>query len=108
MRRLFSPRRLIRNIRKLREIRRGGGPKRVRVVSVGEPKGILATTSQVDLEVVAEDGTVTDIQAILPIPAPVVWAWRVGRKLHVPLVSELDPRKLNNLALNVPDLPGGD
>ncbi|MGZ5333564.1 MAG: hypothetical protein ACXWD7_06650 [Solirubrobacterales bacterium] len=105
MRRFLNPRRLWRNVRKLREVRRGGGPKRVRVVNFTEPRGIIAPTSDVELEVEAKDGTVTDIHTIIPIPWPYVWAWRIGRKLKLPLVSQLDPRKLNNLALKV---PGGD
>ena len=83
-------------------MRRGGGVRRVRVVSLSEPKGIFATTSDLEIEVEARDGRVVDVKMVVPYPWPYIWAWRAARKLHVPLASQLDPRKLNNLALNVP------
>jgi len=102
MRRFLNPIRLRDNIRKLRAVRRGGGPKRVRVINISDPKGLIAPTSDIELEIEAKDGTVTDIKTVVPVPWPIKWSWQIGRALRLPLVSELDPQKLNNLALTVP------
>jgi hypothetical protein len=102
MRRWLNPRRLRDNLRKIGAVRRGGGPKRIRVVHVSPPRGVIAPTSDIELEVEAKDGTVTDVQTFIPIPWPYVWAWRIGRKLNLPVVRSLDPEHLDNLALNLP------
>ena len=101
MRRWLNPRRLVENIRRIRSIRRGGGPRRIQVRHVSKPKGIIAPTSDVVLDVEARDGTVTEIQTFVPVPWPLTWTWRIGRALHLPVLSKLDPERVR-FALNVP------
>ncbi len=87
---------LIRSV--ARDVRRaagGGGPKRLRLVSVGHPAGLVIPSSTVTLEVEARDGTKTRFTPELPVPWPYAWSWRLARLLRVPLVSSVEPEDLS-------------
>jgi hypothetical protein len=87
---------LIRSVaRDLRSVAGGGGPKRLRLVAVGEPRGLLVPTSTVTLEVEARDGTTTRLTPELPVAWPYAWSWRLARLLRVPLVSSVEPEDLS-------------
>ena len=100
--RLLNPLRIRNVVRRAREASGGGGPKAVRLAGVSHPKGWLIPRSRVRLEVVARDGGVTRFEPALPIPFPYAWAYRIARRLGVPLISDRDPERLN---LEVP-IPG--
>jgi hypothetical protein len=72
-------------VRVLRDIRRGGGPRMVRLKRIGPPQGVLFATSEVELEVVAKDGSKATLSPGFPVPFPWAWAYRVARALGVPL-----------------------
>jgi hypothetical protein len=72
-------------LRALRDIRRGGGPRMVRVKRIGPPRGLVFATSEVELEVVAKDGRKATLSPGFPVPFPWAWAYRVARTLGVPL-----------------------
>lgn len=78
----------------MRQIWRGGGPARVRLVRVGRPEGLIATTSEVELEVETREGTTAKLAPGVPVPPPYAWAYRVARALNVPLVAKLEPEDL--------------
>jgi hypothetical protein len=106
MRRWLNPRRIIDNVRRVRDIKRGGGPRKIHVRRVSPPKGIVAPTSEVLLDVENRDGTMTPVETILPVPWPVKWTWQIGRALHIPVLRSLDPALLENRAVPVPGVPG--
>jgi hypothetical protein len=92
--RLLNPFRIKKVVRQIREASGGGGPKSVRLAGVSHPEGWIVPTARVCLEVVARDGSVTRFEPNVPIPFPYAWAYRIARKLHVPLVSSIDPGRL--------------
>lgn len=69
----------------------GGGPARVELVELTRPKGLVFTGSEVILDVTTRDGTVVRIESEIPVPFPYAWAYRIGRKLNVPVVRAVDP-----------------
>jgi hypothetical protein len=89
--RLLNPWRLQANVRKVRSILDGGGPSLIRLVKVGEPRGLILPTSEVVLEVEARDGTKVTLEPELPVPFPYAWAIRIARRLGVPLISDIEP-----------------
>jgi hypothetical protein len=80
-----------------RQIRRisGGGPRRLRLVSVGHPEGVIVPTSRITLAVEARDGTKTKLEPELPVPWPNAWTWRLARLLKVPLVRSVEPEHVS-------------
>ena len=101
--RLLNPWRLLANVRKARSVLDGGGPKLVRLVRVGEPRGLILPSSEIILEVEARDGTKVTLQPELPIPFVWGWAIRIARRLGVPLISDVKPESFR---FQVP-VPGG-
>ena len=89
--RYLNPFRIRAAAREIKKLRAGGGPVRIRVARVGEPRGVVVPTAEVELEVQAKDGTVTTYRPALPVPWPYAWAWRLARALNVPLVRSFDP-----------------
>ena len=63
-------------------------------MGVSQPEGLIVPTARVSLEVVGQDGKVTTFEPDVPVPFPYAWAYRIARRLGVPLVSSLDPTKL--------------
>lgn len=66
------------SLRAVRDIVRGGGPAGIRLLGVGSPEGIIAPTSEVDLEVRLRNGGTARLSPGIPIPAPAAWAYRIG------------------------------
>src|SRR5688572_14852026 len=89
--RLLNPWRLRDNLRKIRSVLDGGGPALVRLVRVGEPRGLIVPTSKLVLEVEARDGTKVRLEPEVPVPFPYAWAIRIARRLGVPLISDVQP-----------------
>jgi hypothetical protein len=92
--RLLNPFRIRKVVRQIREASGGGGPKSVRLVGISHPEGWFVPTARVSLDVVARDGSVTRFEPNLPIPFPYAWAYRIARRLHVPIVSSVNPERL--------------
>ena len=82
-------------VREIRRLSSGGGPKKLRLVRVGHPEGILVPTAEITLEVESKDGNVARFTPALPVPWPYAWAYRVARKLGVPLIRSIDPEKVS-------------
>ena len=93
--RLLNPFRIRAAVRRIREVSAGGGPAAVRLASVGHPEGWLIPTSEIVLEVRARDGSITRFTPDVPVPFPYAWAYRIARRLGVPLVSTLEPEQLS-------------
>ena len=89
--RLLNPWRLWANVRKARSVLDGGGPALVRVLSVGEPRGLIVPTSEIVVEVEARDGTKVRLEPEVPVPFIWAWAIRLARRLRVPLISDVEP-----------------
>lgn len=102
MRYWLNPFRIRDGIRNLKAIRDGGGPKLVRLAGVGRPEGWFIPTSEIRLEVETDHGLTVELKPVVPVPFPYAWAYRVARKLGVPLVSSLEPE---DVRLEVP-VPG--
>ncbi|MDQ3572298.1 MAG: hypothetical protein M3383_05490 [Actinomycetota bacterium] len=81
-------------VRDLRRARSGGGPKLVRLVRLGEPRGLIVPAAEVEFEIEALDGSVNRFQTAVPVPWPAAWTYRLARRLGVPLVSAIDHDKL--------------
>jgi hypothetical protein len=93
-------------VKEIRKITSGGGPQLLRLVRVGEPEGLIVPTVPVRLEVKAKNGRVARFEPHVPVPFPYAWAYRIARHLGVPLVSDLDPRKVK-FELRVPGTASG-
>ena len=78
-------------VRDLRRVLGGGGPRLVRVLSVDHPEGWIIPASTITIEVEAADGHTECFQPAIPIPFPWAWAYRIGRRLGVPIVSSVKP-----------------
>ena len=69
-----------------------GDIQTARLVNVGEPKGLFAPTVALGLELEGEDGTVHSFQRNVPVPWPMAWSWRLGKRM--PGVPVLDLTQL--------------
>jgi hypothetical protein len=85
-----------------REVRAAGGAKRVRLVEVRRPDGLIFPVVAAVLEVDTADGKTVRHEQQLPVPFLYSWAYRLARFFRVPLVSSIEP---TDLALDVP-VPG--
>lgn len=92
--RYLNPFRVRRVVGDVRRAASGGGPAAVRVARVGRPKGIVFPSSQIDLEVIGRDERVNRFTAIVPIPWPYAWSYRIARRLGLPLISGFDPERV--------------
>ena len=54
---------------------------------MGDPKGILNPESTVTLALEGEDGTVHNFERDVPIPFPVAWSYRFGKRYNLPFIS---------------------
>ncbi len=91
--RLLNPLRIRDAVRGIRETSGGGGPKAIRLAGISHPEGWIVPTARVCLEVVSRDGRLTRFEPNVPIPFPYAWAYRIARRLRVPLVSSIDPER---------------
>ena len=79
------------------EIRRvfaDGRPRLVRIVGVDHPRGWILPSSTVTIEVEGANGRKERFCPELPVPFPYAWAWRIARRLGVPLVRSVEPETL--------------
>jgi len=88
--------------RAIGKINDGGGPRRLRLARVGRPQGLFLASSEVTVEVETVSGKVVRLRPELPVPFFYAWAYRLARRLGLPLASTLDPE---DLSVEVP-LPG--
>ena len=79
----------------VRRIHAAGGPKRVKLVRVEHPKGLVFTSSAAVVEVATQSGEVVRFTTALPLPFLYAWGYRLARKLHVPFVSDIDPEDIS-------------
>ncbi|HZA59104.1 MAG TPA: hypothetical protein VE523_07955 [Solirubrobacterales bacterium] len=94
--------------RGLKRVHDAGGPKRVRLLRVERPKGWIIPTATAVVDVETESGDTVRIDPALPVPFLFAWAYRLARKLGVPLVSDVDPDDVS-FAVPLPSWawPGG-
>jgi hypothetical protein len=78
----------------IRKINEGGGPRRLRLVRVGRPKGLLPS-SETTVEVKTASGKVVRFSPEFPVPFFYAWGYRLARRLALPLASTLDPEDLS-------------
>lgn len=93
--RFINPFEVQRNLRNVRSLASGGGPKVLRLVRVGELQGLVVPSSEVVIEVERKDGTKVQFDPEVPLPFVFGWAVRLARRLGVPLISSLDPKDLS-------------
>ncbi len=67
-----------------------GDIQQARLVDVGDPSGIFNPESTVVLELEGEDGTSHRFERDVPIPFPVAWSYRLGKRLNLPWVGGSD------------------
>jgi hypothetical protein len=82
-------------VREIRRVVGGGGPTLVRLVGIDRPAGWFLPTATVTIEVEGRDGRRERFCPEFPVPFPYAWAWRIARRLGVPLVREKDARRLS-------------
>ena len=92
--RLVNPWKIYGGLQDMRSVLAGGGPRLVRVVSVGVPRGLIVPTAEVALEIEARDGTRVSLSPEVPVPFPWAWAIRIARRLGVPLISSVEPESI--------------
>jgi hypothetical protein len=95
MRKLLRPKYIREAVRQLTIVRKHGGPKRIHVLHVGRPHGLIVNVSELTLEVEAKDGTRHKIETAVPLPFFYAWAYKLARILHIPLISSLDPERVH-------------
>jgi hypothetical protein len=88
-------------VRDIRRVFGDGGPKLVRLVGVDHPSGWILPSSTVTIEVEGRDGRKELFCPEIPVPFPYAWAWRIARRLGVPLVRSIEPEKVS-FAVPVP------
>jgi len=88
------PSQLRETARAIGRINRGGGPRRLRLVRVGRPEGLFLPSSEATVEVETVSGEVVRLTPQLPVPFLYAWAYRLARRLGLPVASTLDPEDL--------------
>jgi hypothetical protein len=92
---LPRPSQLQETARAIRKINDGGGPRRLRLLRVGRPKGHLLPSSETTVEVETASGKVVRFSSEFPVPFFYAWGYRLARRLGLPLVSTVDPEDLS-------------
>ena len=64
-----------------------GDIQHARLVEVGDPKGILNPESTVVLELEDENGTVHRFDRDVPVPFPIAWSHRLGKRFNLPFLG---------------------
>jgi hypothetical protein len=64
-----------------------GDIQHARLVDVGEPKGLFNPESNVVLELEGENGTVHRFDRDVPIPFPMAWSYRLGKRFNLPFLG---------------------
>lgn len=64
-----------------------GDIQQARLVSVGDPKGIFNPEATVMLELEGEDGVAHNFERDVPIPFPVAWSYRIGKRFKLPMMQ---------------------
>src|SRR5215207_5051253 len=90
-----SPSHLRDTARAIGKINDGGGPRRLRLVRVGRPDGWFLPSSETTVEVETASGKVVRLSPEFPVPFFYAWAYRLARRLALPLASTLDPEDLS-------------
>jgi hypothetical protein len=85
-----------------RRVRSAGGARRLRLVEVRRPDGLLFPVVSAVLEIETADGKTVKHEQELPVPFLYSWAYRLAHLLRVPLISSVEP---TDLSLDVP-VPG--
>ena len=81
--------------RAIGKINDGGGPRRLRLVRVERPQGLFLPSTEATVEVEAVSGNVVRLTPELPVPFFYAWAYRLARRLGLPLAATLDPEDLS-------------
>jgi hypothetical protein len=89
MKRLLNPFWLRSVVKQIRNVLRGGGPRGLRLVCVGQPHGVIVPRADVVFDVIAADGSVNRFESGLPVPWPYAWTYRLARMLGVPIVRDV-------------------
>lgn len=92
-----------RAVAQARRVAAGGGPSRLRVRGLSQPTGLIIPSLRLKLELEARNGAKADWQPEIPVPFPYAWAYRLSRRLGMPVISSHDPE---DLTFSV-RLPGG-
>jgi len=71
-----------------------GDVQNARLLEVGDPSGILNPESTVVLELEGEDGTRHRFERDVPIPFPVAWSYRLGKRFNLPWLGGSDLSEL--------------
>jgi hypothetical protein len=71
-----------------------GDMQEVRLVSVGDPKGWFNPASEVTLEFEGADGKPHTYERDVPVPFPVAWSYRLGKRFNVPGLKQANPSEL--------------
>lgn len=91
----LNPLAMARTASGVREVWRGGGPARLRLLGVDAPRGWLLPSARFDLAIRARDGNEVELAPELPLPPLATLAYRAGRAAGVPIVADLDPSRLS-------------
>ena len=95
MRWYLNPMTLARAAGDVRSVASGGGPRSVRLVGIGNPRGVILPRVPVSLEVVGRNGSKTSFTPELPIGLVAGYGYRIARLLHVPIIRDLDPESMH-------------
>jgi hypothetical protein len=81
--------------RELRRVHQAGGPKRLRLIKVEHPRGLIFASAQATLDVETNSGKTVRVSPALPVPFLYAWGWRLARRLKVPFISDVDPKDIS-------------
>ncbi len=63
-----------------------GDIQHARLVDVGDPKGIFNPACEVTLELEGADGVAHSFSRGVPVPFPLAWSYRLGKRFNLPLL----------------------
>ena len=92
MRWYLNPVKLARTAGDVKQVVSGGGPRSLRLIGIGYPRGIILPRVPVSLEIVGRDGSRTAFEPELPVGLLAGYGFRIARWLHLPLIRDLDPQ----------------
>jgi hypothetical protein len=104
--RYLNPFLIRRAVRDIRRVFGSGGPRLVRLKSIGHPEGWIIPTTTVMIEVESRDGRTERFAPQVPIPFPYAWTYRIARRLGVPVVRDVEPERVG-FEVGVPGRRGG-
>jgi hypothetical protein len=67
-----------------------GNVQQARLVEIGDPRGFLSPEATITLELEGEDAKRHRIERDVPVPFPLAWGYRLGKRFNLPYLRDAD------------------